>query len=234
MKIEVDGRQYEVEGGKTLDVLLDLGFSIPHVCYHRAVGSYGACRLCLVEINVDGEWKVVASCSTSVEDGMRVRTNSERIFELRKGIVELLAKYTSSDLVRQFAAEFNIEVKGERKCILCGLCVNVCSINGTSAISFEGRGVEKRVSAPFGIETEYCIGCLACTNVCPTGAIRFENGKLMIGKKTIAEHEMARCRICGKAVTSEKHAEVLGVDVVCDDCRKKIIAESYYRSYKIR
>ncbi len=234
MKIEVDGTRYEVEEGKLLDVLLNLGFDIPHICYHRAVGSYGACRLCLVEVEMGGEWKVIASCSINVEDGMRVRTNSERVVELRKGIIELLAKYTSSELVKQLSSEFGIEVTGERKCILCGLCVNVCSILGISAISFEGRGLEKRVSAPFGIETEYCMGCLACTNVCPTGAIRFENGKLMVGKKTIAEHRMVRCKICGKAVISEKHAESLGVEVLCSECRAKIAAQNYHNSYKIK
>ncbi len=234
MRIEVDGTSYDVEEGRLLDVLLNLGFDIPHICYHKAIGSYGACRLCLVEVETGGEWKVVASCSINVEDGMRVRTNSERVVELRKGIIELLAKYTSSELVKQLSSEFGIEVTGERKCILCGLCVNVCSILGISAISFEGRGLEKRVSAPFGIETEYCMGCLACTNVCPTGAIRFENGKLMVGKKTIAEHRMARCKICGKPVTSEKHAESLGVEVVCGECRAKIAAQNYHNSYKIK
>ncbi len=235
MKIEVDGMEFEVEEeGKLLDVLLNLGFDIPHICYHRGVGSYGACRLCLVEVEEGGEWKIVASCTVNVAEGIRVRTNSERIVGLRKGIVELLAKYTSSELVQHMSSEFGIEVTGERRCILCGLCVNVCSLLGISAISFEGRGIDKRVSAPFGVGTEFCLGCLACTNVCPTGAIRFENGKLMVGRKVIADHRMVKCKVCGKPVTTEKHAESLGVEVICRECREKMAASNYRGSYICR
>lgn len=228
MRIEVDGSHYKVGEGKLLDILLDLGFDIPHLCYHKAIGSYGACRLCLVEIEENG-WRIVTSCSTDVKDGMKVRTNSQRIWELRKGVVELLANHTSSEIVKKLASLYGVEVKGDKKCVLCGLCVNVCNLIGVSAISFENRGVERKVNAPFGIPTEFCVGCLACTNVCPTGAIRFENGKLMVGDRVLSEHRLLRCERCGKEVLTERHYEKLSVDgVLCENCKKLLQAEKYF------
>ncbi|MDK2876489.1 MAG: bidirectional [NiFe] hydrogenase diaphorase subunit [Archaeoglobaceae archaeon] len=235
MRIEVDGTIFDVKKGNLLEILLDLGFEIPHICYHKAVGSYGACRLCIVEIEVNGEWRVVTSCSTEVRSGMKVRTNSRRIEDLRKGIIELLAKYTSSDLVENLASRYGIAVEGERRCILCGLCVNVCSIMGAHAISFEGRGIEKRVSPPFEIETEICRGCLACVNICPTGAIRFdEKGEIVVEKLIVAHHEMLECSICGRSVISKKHAESIGMmEIICDRCKRQIAAREYAKSMKI-
>lgn len=233
MRIVVDGVEFDVEGGKLLKALLDLGFEIPHICYHEAIGSYGACRLCLVEVEEKGEWKVLPSCATDVREGMKIRTRSERIEKLRRGIIELLAKYTSSDLVRQLASLYGIEVEGERKCVLCGLCVNVCSILA-NAISFEGRGIKKRVSPPFGDVTEFCRGCLACVNVCPTGAIRFEDGRILVGDRVIAQHEMLKCKICGKPVISRKHAEDLGLsEILCERCRTLEKARDYAKSLKV-
>ncbi|RLI75042.1 hypothetical protein DRO97_04345 [Archaeoglobales archaeon] len=230
MRIEVNGNHYEVGEGKLLDILLDLGFDVPHLCYHKAIGSYGACRLCLVEIEENG-WKIVTSCSTDVKDGMKIRTSSKRIWELRKGVVELLANYTSSEVIKKLASSYGIEVKGDKKCVLCGLCVNVCNLIGISAISFENRGVGRRVNAPFGIPTEFCVGCLACTNVCPTGAIRFENGKLMVGDRVLSEHRFLRCERCGKEVLSEKHYEKLSVEgVLCESCKKYVQAKKRINS----
>ncbi|MBO8182114.1 MAG: (2Fe-2S)-binding protein [Archaeoglobus sp.] len=228
MKIEVDGNDYEVDGEKRLlDVLLELGFEIPHLCYHKAIGSYGACRLCLVEIEENG-WRIVASCSTQVKDGMKIRTNSDRIQELRRGVIELLANHTSSEIVEKLASSYGLEVKGDKKCVLCGLCVNVCSVMGVSAIAFESRGIDRKVNAPFGVPTDFCAGCLACTNVCPTGAIRFENGKLMVGPRVLSEHRFLRCERCGKEVVTERLYGMLSIkEVLCEDCKKRMQAEKF-------
>ncbi len=229
MKIEVDGEEYEIDWKeKLLDALLDLGFDIPHLCYHKATGSYGACRLCLVEIETENGWRIVASCSTHAKDGMKIRTNSDRVQELRKGVIEVLANHTSSEIVERLASSYGVEVKGDKKCVLCGLCVNVCNAIGVSAIAFENRGIDRRVNAPFGIPTDFCAGCLACTNVCPTGAIRFENGKLMVGPRVLSEHRFLRCERCGKGVVAERHYETLPVkEVLCEDCKKRMQAKKF-------
>ncbi len=234
MRIEVDGETYDVGEGKLIDILTELGYDIPHLCYHRAVGSLSSCRLCLVEINEGGEWKIQASCSVDVREGLKVRTKSDRILEIRKCIVELLAKYTISDAVRGLASKYGLEVEGERICILCGLCVAVCSLLGIEAIAFKGRSFDKRVSPPFESYAEICKGCLACTNVCPTGAIRFEDGKLMVGKMLISKHEIVRCEICGKEVAAKEFIKEFEIDeVICEECKRKLQAKRFAESMRV-
>ncbi len=227
MEIFVDGEKYSVRGGKLLDALLELGFDIPHLCYHRAVGSYGACRLCLVEVEVNGEWRVVASCSVDVSEGMRVRTKSDRIFELRRSILEMLAKTSSPQLLYGLFKEYGVKLEESGKsCILCGLCVNVCNLTGVGAISFVGRGADRKVAAPFGLPSEFCVGCLACVSVCPTGAMGFEDGKLKVDGEVLAEIEIARCSKCGREVASVKMLKKLELDeVLCDECRRREAAK---------
>ncbi len=215
MRIEVDGRKYEVEGGKLLDVLLDLGFEIPHACYYPAVGSYGACRLCLVEVEIGGSWRIVASCSIEVEDGMKVRTGSKRLDDVRAMVMEMLGE----------------DVSG--RCILCGLCVNVCKIVGVEAISFVGRSTERRVSTPFDVPTDRCILCLSCVNLCPTGAIRYENGRLMLEDRIVSDQNLLRCEICGRSFISSEYVRRLGLEkVICDECRRRSSALRYRRAIR--
>lgn len=60
-------------------------------------------------------------------------------------------------------------------CILCGLCVRVCNeIAGIGAIGFVSRGKKLKVDTPFHMASDVCIGCGACSSVCPTDAIEME------------------------------------------------------------
>lgn len=61
---------------------------------------------------------------------------------------------------------------GVSGCILCGMCVRICdNVMKIGALSFEGRGMRRRVTTPFGEPSEFCITCGACSSICPTGAI---------------------------------------------------------------
>ncbi len=94
MRITVDGREYEVESGRTiLQALDDLGLlmsevDIPHYCWHPKLSIDGSCRLCQVE--VEGIPKLQIACNTLVQDGMVVRTQNERVQRAREGVMELL------------------------------------------------------------------------------------------------------------------------------------------------
>jgi len=100
----------------------------------RAVPSYGACRLCLVEV-VDrrGRSKITTSCNFPVQEGIDVRLDTPAVLKHRKIMIELLlAMVPNSPELRELAAENGIEdtrldkdEKGE--CILCGLCERVCT-----------------------------------------------------------------------------------------------------------
>jgi NADH-quinone oxidoreductase subunit G len=93
-KINVDGRELEVEAGRTLLQALDdagwlmNGVDVPHYCWHPKLSIDGSCRLCQVEI--EGQPKLQIACNTPVADGMVVRTQSERVKTARAGVMELL------------------------------------------------------------------------------------------------------------------------------------------------
>ena len=75
----IDGQPVEgKEGGNVLEVALDAGIEIPHLCYHESVKPYGACRLCLVEVTRRGRSRMTTSCTYPVMEGIEViDTNGE-------------------------------------------------------------------------------------------------------------------------------------------------------------
>jgi NADH-quinone oxidoreductase subunit G len=89
VKILIDEKEFEVEEGTTiLEAAEKAGLHIPHLCYHKAFIPQGSCRLCLVEI--EGLPKLELACSTRVREGMKVSTQSERVIDARKGVLECL------------------------------------------------------------------------------------------------------------------------------------------------
>ncbi len=179
--LSINGQEVQAEGETTiLEAAQKLSIEIPTLCYHEGLAPYGACRLCVVEIIGKEKNRLVASCSFPVEEGMKIVTNSERVIKSRRMIVEyLLARCPDVKVIRDLADELGVETSRfspeNDDCLLCGLCVRVCSeIVGVSAISFVDRGVNLRRDTPFHSPSNVCIGCGACTYVCPTGAIKME------------------------------------------------------------
>ena len=84
----IDGRQVTVAAGTSvLRAATESGVNIPRLCATDSLEPFGSCRLCLVEI--EGRKGYPASCTTPVEQGMQVRTQSPRLQELRRGVMEL-------------------------------------------------------------------------------------------------------------------------------------------------
>jgi bidirectional [NiFe] hydrogenase diaphorase subunit len=195
----VDDKNVMVSGGQTileaLQRLPGIG-NIPALCYNATVQPYGACRLCTVEVSEDGgkNFRFVAACLYPAKDGIIVKTNTDKVRKLRKGIIELLlARCPHTRIIQELAKEYGVEKPrfslGDQNCILCGLCVRACQeIIGKSAISLVNRGIFKEVAAPFYAYElgEGCIGCGDCSYVCPTGAITMgPNGKPVLPKVKI-------------------------------------------------
>ena len=176
----IDGVPVQAEEGWTvLETARHHRIHIPTLCFHEAVKPSGSCRLCVVEAR-KGEWsKVVASCMYPPSEGLEILTNSERVRNVRRWVLEmLLSECPGSKEIQSLAKEYGVEVTRFRtgdlaeKCILCGLCVRVCEeVVGVSALSFGSRGVSKKIATPYMEPNQSCIACGSCVSVCPTGAM---------------------------------------------------------------
>jgi len=182
IRVTIDEQPIKVEEGTTiLEAAQRLGIAIPTLCHHPALEPYGACRLCTVEITYNGRSRLVTSCNYPIRWEIEVQTASEKVLKGRKLLAELLlARCPNVPQVQELATSLGVtKVRFEPHdefCYLCGLCVRVCQeLIGQSAISFVGRGVDRKVGPPFLEFSDACIACGACAFVCPTGAIKLED-----------------------------------------------------------
>jgi len=94
VKIQIDGKLYEIQEGKNLlESCLALGFDIPHFCYHPALGSVGACRLCAVKKykdETDKKGRIIMSCMEPVKEGLIVSLEDAEVKEFRAAVLESL------------------------------------------------------------------------------------------------------------------------------------------------
>ena len=155
-EITANDRRIEAEPGETiLSALTRAGIHVPTLCHMKKLTPTGACRICVVEVR--GMPGLVPSCSTPVEAGMVISTNSPRVIEARKVIIELLLADHPDDCLycvrsgscklQKFAQDYGIRerifkprrrentldvtspaiVFDQSKCILCGKCVRTCN-----------------------------------------------------------------------------------------------------------
>ncbi len=229
--LEIDGVSVTVpEGTSVMAAASMLGTSIPKLCATDSLEPFGSCRLCLVEI--EGRRGTPASCTTPAENGMKVKTQTDRLANLRKGVMELYisdhpldcltcaangncelqtqagvvglreVRYTAGD--NHFDCEHK-QPKDETnpyftydasKCIVCNRCVRACEeVQGTFALTIEGRGFESRVS-PGGADffSSECVSCGACVQACPTATLQ-EKSIIEYGQP---DHSVVTtCAYCG-------------------------------------
>jgi len=177
--VNINGLDLQVEKGTTLlEAAQFLGFPIPTLCHMEGLSPYGACRLCVVEVGEAPRSRLVTSCTYPVEDGLRVRTASERVVRARRIIIELLlASCPQSKVIQDLASKLNVRQQRFRQefedCIMCGLCVRMCREQMVAqAIGFRGRGERRSIGTPFDIKSEVCRLCGGCMYVCPACQLR--------------------------------------------------------------
>ncbi|MDD4197545.1 MAG: 2Fe-2S iron-sulfur cluster-binding protein [Syntrophorhabdaceae bacterium] len=177
--LTINGLRASVEKGTTiLEAARFLGFPIPTLCHHEGLSPYGACRLCVVEIGDGRGARLVSSCTYPAEEGLKVRTASERVIKARRMVIELLlASCPQSKVIQDIASRHNVRQQRFRQehedCILCGLCVRMCEEQMMArAIGFRGRGSGRSIGTPFDIRSDVCRLCGGCMQVCPACQLR--------------------------------------------------------------
>jgi len=154
--LTIDGQSVTVPAGVTIwAAARKIGVHIPTLCHHFDVKPYAGCRVCVVE--VEGARALAAACAFPVSEGMVVRTNTSKVREARKLVVELLlANHPKNCLtcdrsqnceLQELALELGVHevrfqgqkpnwpiddsnpaiVRDQNKCVLCGRCVRICS-----------------------------------------------------------------------------------------------------------
>ena len=84
----IDGIEVKIDNEPNLlELIRKAKIDLPTFCYHSEISIAGACRMCMVEVEGMG---IVPSCSTRVYDGMKVKTNTKQLRDMRKIIVELM------------------------------------------------------------------------------------------------------------------------------------------------
>jgi len=191
IRLRINGLEVSVERGTTLlEAARFLGFPIPTLCHAEGLSSYGACRICIVEIAEGSRSRLVTSCTYPATEGLEVRTASSRVIRARKMILELLlASCPQSRTIQDLASAHGVRQQRFRqeheKCILCGLCVRMCKEQMMAgAIGFRGRGDRRSIGSPYDVKSEVCRTCGACMYICPACQLRCtfnEPGKAVCG-----------------------------------------------------
>ncbi|NBN63878.1 formate dehydrogenase subunit alpha [Pannonibacter tanglangensis] len=254
--LTVDGFEVSVpEGTSVMRAAAEAGISVPKLCATDMLDAFGSCRLCLVEI--EGRAGTPASCTTPVAPGMVVHTQTGRLKDLRKGVMELYisdhpldcltcaangdcelqdmagavglreVRYEAVDThfrARNAGGDVNPQwlAKDESnpyftydpsKCIVCSRCVRACEeVQGTFALTIEGRGFDSRVSAGMMGDTflsSDCVSCGACVQACPTATLQ-EKSVIEIG--TPERAVVTTCAYCGVGCSFK--AEMRGDELV--------------------
>jgi bidirectional [NiFe] hydrogenase diaphorase subunit len=179
IQLEIDGRKVKATERMTvLEAAQNAGILIPTLCHHEKLEPFGGCRVCIVEVEVNGWTKLVVSCVYPVEENIIVRTRSEKIDRIRKTIIELLMAHAPDspqlqDLAQEYGADKDRFEKDASFCIHCGLCVRYCAeVAKKNAIGFVGRGINKEVSFIPEIAAKECNDCKECFPLCPTSYLQ--------------------------------------------------------------
>ena len=172
----IDGMEVEFsDEANLLEVIRKAGLNVPTFCYRPDLTSFGACRMCVVEIEGRG---IQSSCTMPPEVGLKVHLNTDRVRKIRKTVLELLLANHKCECLtcdksgncelQKYAMEYGITdirfpklekedylpvddynpsiVRDPSKCILCGACVRACSeFQGHSVLGFVNRGSNTRI-----------------------------------------------------------------------------------------
>ena len=156
VNLTIDGIPVVADSNDTiLEVAKKVKIDIPTLCFLKNINEPASCRICVVEI--EGLKKLMTSCTTKVREGMVVKTNSSRVINARKKVMELLLSNHNKNCLncpknlkcyfQSLCEKFSVNteryagetssntiddsnhaiVRDDSKCILCGKCISVCA-----------------------------------------------------------------------------------------------------------
>ena len=228
--LTIDGKEITVKKTSTIyEAAREAGIHIPVLCYAKKLLPYGACRICLVEVE-QMKGRLIPSCTTPVTEGMVVTTSSEEIRKVRKTVLEFLLvnhviecpvcdKGGECDL-QELTFEYEVypnRFTGEKfdlpkdevnpliernmnRCVLCGKCARVCDeIVGFGSYSFINRGFETKIATAYDRGLN-CEFCGQCVSMCPVGAILPRPFKFKARPWQLKEVDSV-CGYCGNGCT---------------------------------
>ena len=193
ISVYINDREYFVDEGITiLKACTENGIDIPTFCYDERIKAEGSCRICIVE--AEGIPRLLPSCATTITEGMKIKTHSPRVIEMRKYLLELiLSNHDVSCLtcekagnckLQDYAYEYDVSTTAfvgrkteptrissnkffyldHSKCILCGRCVRVCG-------QLQGNSILAMSNRGFKTEVNIPFnidmeqaGCVSCGN----------------------------------------------------------------------
>ena len=223
IKINIDGKEFTAKAGTNLlQAAMDSGVYIPYLCYYPGMKPFGACRMCMVDIEGPRGITSVASCTVPVEDGLIVRTHTERVKKTRGEVMNLLISEHphgclnchrvdlcgSSDICLRHVSVTDRCVtcpKNER----CELkdTVRYMEMDLDTSLPYKYRNIPLETSDPFWeMDMNLCIVCVRCVRVCDE--VRGDNalgfveraGRSLIGTSMGTSLLESGCEFCGACV----------------------------------
>jgi NADH-quinone oxidoreductase chain G len=201
LNLTIDDKQVTAPKNSTIyDAAKLNGINIPILCHDKKLKPFGACRMCLVEVE-QMKGRQIPACTTPATEGMIIRTATPDIIKARKMVLELLLlnhpidcpicdKAGDCDLQNltyeykvdgnRFTDEkFHHEIdynnplieRDMNRCVLCGKCARICDeIVSFGALTFIDRGIETKIGCEFDGALN-CEFCGSCVSVCPVGSL---------------------------------------------------------------
>jgi len=224
--LSIDGQEIITQPGKTIiQAAMESGLYIPYLCYYPGMKPFGACRMCVVEVeNARG---TPASCTTPVADGMVVSTNTPQIQDLRKGITELIISEHPHGCLTCHRTDLN----GANLCGPADICQRHVSVTDrcvacpknercelkdttiyvgtglTTPLTYQYRNLPVLTQDPFyDLDYNLCIVCGRCVRACEElrgdSAITFTEraGISLVGPAHGASLLESGCEFCGSCI----------------------------------